>query len=127
MPCRVLLLTTLILAAAGRAAADDPAGIEFFEKKVRPVLAEHCYSCHSTAAKKDRGGLHLDSKAAVLKGGDSGPAVVPGKPAESLLVKAVHYADPDFRMPPKGKLPDGVIADLEKWVAMGAPDPRGGD
>jgi hypothetical protein len=102
--------------------ADD--GIEFFEKKIRPVLVEHCYQCHAKDAKKQRGGLLLDSRAGIRKGGDTGPAVVPGKPAESMLLKAVRHADPELKMPPKGKLPDAIIADLEKWIAMGAPDPR---
>ncbi len=119
----VLALVVVIgLPAVGTAAGGD--GIEFFEKKIRPVLVEHCYKCHSAAAKKDRGGLALDTKAGVLKGGDTGPLLVPGKPADSLLLKAIHYTDPDLRMPPKGKLPASVIADLARWVAMGTPDPR---
>src|SRR5205823_4515254 len=97
----------------------------FFEAKIRPVLVEHCYKCHSTEGKKQQGGLHLDTRDALRKGGDSGPVVVPGKPAESRLVKAVRYDDSDLKMPPKGKLPDAVIADLEKWIALGAQDPRG--
>jgi hypothetical protein len=97
-------------------------GIEFFERKIRPVLVEHCYRCHS-AATKQRGGLVLDSREGLRRGGDSGPAVVPGKPDESLLLRAVRYAE-EPRMPPKGKLPDAAIADLQKWIAMGAPDPR---
>ncbi|MCI0683379.1 MAG: DUF1553 domain-containing protein [Gemmataceae bacterium] len=108
---------------AGPAFAQD-AGIDHFEKRIRPVLAEHCYSCHSSDAKKHRGGLLLDSKAGVLQGGDTSPALVPGKPQESLLIKALRYTDPELRMPPKGKLPDAVIADFEKWVSLGAPDPR---
>ena len=104
----------------------DAAGIEFFEKKVRPVLAEHCYECHSAEAKKGlKGGLALDSREASRKGGDSGPAVVPGKPDESLLIEAVRFTDEALKMPPEGKLPAETIADLERWVAMGAPDPRG--
>jgi hypothetical protein len=112
-----LLACTLSVSAA------DP-GTDFFEKKVRPVLVEHCYKCHSAAAKQPKGGLALDSHAGLRTGGESGPAVVPGKPQDSLLLKAVRYTDDGLRMPPKGKLPDGVVADLEKWVAMGAPDPR---
>ena len=98
----------LVLAGlASPAIGADPAGIEFFEKKIRPVLAEHCYKCHSAEAekaKKLKGGLLLDTRDGLRKGGDSGPAVVPGKPAESLLVKALRY-DGDTQMPPKGKLP----------------------
>jgi hypothetical protein len=117
-----LLLWTLPAAAQ---TPSDP-GIDFFEKKIRPILVEHCYECHSTAAKKDKGKLLVDSKAGLIKGGESGPAIVPGKPNESWLIKGVRYSDPEFQMPPKGKLPAEVIADLEKWIAMGAPDPRGG-
>jgi cytochrome c553 len=120
---RSLLLAIIALAVlAPFTSADD--GIEFFEKKIRPVLVEHCYECHSKDAKKQRGGLLLDSRTGIRKGGDTAPAVVPGKPSESLLLKAVRQTDPELKMPPKGKLPDGVIIDLEKWIALGAPDPR---
>src|SRR5262249_17905689 len=90
-----------------------------------PVLVEHCYKCHAAEAGKPKGGLRLDSRAGLLQGGDTSPAVVPGKPNASLLLKAVRYTDEALRMPPKGKLPAAVVADREKWVAMGAPDPRG--
>ncbi|HVX12951.1 MAG TPA: PSD1 and planctomycete cytochrome C domain-containing protein [Pirellulales bacterium] len=99
-------------------------GIEFFEKRVRPVLVEHCYECHSAEAKKLGGGLLLDSRAGLMKGGDSGPALEPGKPESSLLVSAVRYADQALQMPPNGKLSAAAIADLEAWVKIGAPDPR---
>jgi hypothetical protein len=88
------------------------------------VLVEHCYSCHSTEAKKQRGNLLLDSREGARKGGDSGAAVVPGKPEQSLLLKAVRQTDEELKMPPKSRLPDSVIADLETWIRMGAPDPR---
>ena len=100
-----------------------PAQLDFFETKVRPVLAEHCFECHSARADKLKGGLHLDSRDGLLKGGDSGPAVVPGEPGKSRLIEAVRYGDQDTAMPPKGKLPDGVVKDLEQWVEMGAPWP----
>jgi len=106
-------------------AKPDPAAIDFFEKKIRPVLVEHCYSCHSVESKKQKGGLLLDSRVAILKGGDSGPALVAGKPADSLLLKAIRHLD-DLKMPPKAKLADNIGADFEKWIAMGAPDPRDG-
>ncbi len=106
--------------------APTPEQEHFFESKVRPVLAIHCSKCHSSGAEKLKGGLRVDSREGLLRGGGSGPAVVPGKPDESLLVQAVRYRDEDLRMPPKGKLPDAVIADLESWVRMGAPDPRTG-
>ena len=101
----------------------NPADTEFFEKMVRPVLDAKCLECHSPA-KKVKGGLSLDSKPGWEKGGDTGPALVPGNPGESLLLKAVHWADRDLQMPPKKKLSDAEIAVLEKWIQMGAPDPR---
>lgn len=107
----------------------DAQGVEFFEKKIRPVLVEHCYSCHSDEAEKNkklRGGLRLDSRDGRRKGGDTGPAVVPGKPGEGTLLPALRHAD-NLKMPPKGKLPDGVVADFEAWIARGAPDPRDGN
>ncbi|HEX4588968.1 MAG TPA: PSD1 and planctomycete cytochrome C domain-containing protein, partial [Gemmataceae bacterium] len=119
---RKLFLAISILIPAGTAHAADP-GVEFFEAKIRPVLVDNCYQCHSTTAKKQKGGLHLDTRDAMRAGGDNGPAVTPGKPAESLLLKAVRQTD-ELKMPPKGKLSDAAIADLEKWIAMGAPDPR---
>jgi len=106
----------------------DPAQVEFFEKRIRPVLADKCYKCHSSEATKVKGGLLLDTREGIRNGGDTGPAVVPGNAKESLLLKAIHWQDKDLRMPPEkdgGKLPDNVIADFEKWIAMGAPDPRG--
>ena len=102
---------------------------DFFEKKIRPVLADKCYKCHAADSEKIKGGLVLDTREGIRRGGDSGPAVVPGDLKESLLIEAVHYENKDFAMPPKkagGKLPDEVIKDFEKWVQMGAPDPRDG-
>ncbi len=98
----------------------------FFEAKIRPVLVTHCGKCHSSAAEKLRGGLRLDSRAGLRAGGESGPAIIPGQPDESALVRAIRYRDEDLKMPPKGKLPDTVIADFEAWIRMGAPDPRTG-
>jgi hypothetical protein len=107
-------------------AKPTPEGVEFFEKKVRPVLVKHCYSCHSADAKKLKGELRLDTRDGVLRGGASGAAVVPGKPADSLLIKSINHASGVEAMPPKEKLPPEVIADLEAWVKMGVPDPRDG-
>ena len=104
-------------------AADEANGIEFFEKRIRPVLAEHCYQCHSADAKALKAGLLLDSRDGWKRGGDSGPAIVPGKPSDSLLIKALKYED-GMEMPPKGKLPAEVVADFVKWIEQGAPDPR---
>ena len=100
------------------AAATVPAkDIEFFETRIRPLLADKCYNCHSKQADKVRGGLLLDSSEAVLHGGNTGPALVPGKPDDSLLIQAVRYKDEDLQMPPKGeKLTDQQIADLTEWV-----------
>jgi hypothetical protein len=98
--------------------------LEFFEKKIRPVLVEHCYKCHSTEAKSAKGGLVLDSREGLVLGGASGPAVVAGDPDKSLLIKAVRYGDKELQMPPKSKLATVQVADLETWVKMGAPDPR---
>ena len=107
------------------AAAPSPSQLQFFESKIRPVLVNNCYKCHSQQAEKVKAGLLLDTREAVLKGGDSGPAIVPGDPDKSLLIKAIRYTDPDLQMPPKGKkLADEEIANLENWVRMGAPDPR---
>jgi mono/diheme cytochrome c family protein len=114
--------------AATAAMAADPAGIAFFEQKIRPVFVEHCYSCHSADAKKLKGNLYLDSTEGWQKGGDSNKAViVPGKPDESLLIRSIRHLEPDLEMPPKKpKLSDAIIADLVAWVKMGAPDPREG-
>jgi hypothetical protein len=98
--------------------------IEFFEKKIRPVLVEHCYECHSAQSAKVRGGLLLDTRESLRRGGESGPAVVPGDVAASLLLKALRYED--RKMPPGGKLPDPVIADFQSWIQKGAVDPREG-
>lgn len=103
----------------------SPQQLEFFEAKIRPALIEYCYDCHS-AESKVKGGLQVDGKVALLKGGSTGPAIVPNSPSKSLLIKAINYGDPDFQMPPDEKMPDNVIADLEEWVRMGAPDPRVG-
>jgi cytochrome c553 len=98
---------------------------DFFESKVRPVLVANCYKCHSVEEKKNKGGLVLDSREGWQKGGEHGPAVVPGNPEQSLLIKAVRFEDADLKMPPNGdRLSDAQIAALEQWVRIGAPDPR---
>jgi Protein of unknown function (DUF1553)/Protein of unknown function (DUF1549)/Planctomycete cytochrome C/EF hand len=106
--------------------AITPEQQEFFEAKIRPVLATQCGKCHASTAEKLRGGLRLDSRETLRLGGDSGPAIVPGNPDLSLLIRAIRYRDDDLRMPPKAKLPDAVIADFEAWIKLGAPDPRTG-
>ncbi|WP_439629903.1 PSD1 and planctomycete cytochrome C domain-containing protein [Gemmata sp.] len=121
---RDVVFPLLVLAAfAAPARADEPVNNEFFEKKVRPVLAAHCVDCHGP--KKDKGGLRLDTRANFAKGGDTGPAVVAGNPDKSLLVRVVRYAD-DIKMPPKRKLDDADIATLTEWVKGGAPWPDDG-
>src|SRR5688572_29738007 len=114
-------LGLFVLVAPCAARAADPAALEFFEKSVRPVLVEKCLSCH---AEKAKGGLRLDTRDAALKGGERGPAVVPGKPKEGLLLKALRHTDEDLKMPPSGKLPDRAIAAFEKWIELGAPWPE---
>ena len=116
---------SVIVLSAVPAAAQQPAATnEFFEARIRPVLAAKCYACHNSRMKEPKGYLVLDSKAGVMKGGTLGPAIVPGKPDESKLIHALRYSDPHLQMPPSGKLDDQVIADFEAWIAGGAPDPR---
>ena len=125
----VALLPGLLLSAvaSGHAATAKPtaADLAFYEQTVKPILAGACFECHSHEAKKFKGGLALDSAAAIHKGGDTGPAIVPGDTEKSLLIKAVRYTDADLQMPPKNKkLGSDQIAALEKWVKLGAPMPE---
>lgn len=120
------LAAALAGSGASSLAAGDPAqGVEFFEKHVRPVLINRCYECHS-AEKKIKGGLALDTRDAILKGGDSGPGLVAGDNEKSKIIEAVRYHNHDMQMPPKGRLPAAEVKVLEDWVRMGAPDPRTG-
>ncbi len=128
MDRRALLLVVILSVANGialRAEELDPAGVEFFETKIRPVLVKHCYECHSDAAKEPKGKFRLDSRAGMLAGGESGVAVVPGNVEGSLLIQALRYEGSE--MPPEGKLPPETIADFEQWVKIGLPDPRDGN
>lgn len=118
-------LLLLCTAAAVDLRAADRASLEFFEKEVRPVLARHCYQCHSSRAAQVFGDLRLDSEAAMLQGGRSGPAVVPGDPSGSRLVQAIGYESPQLKMPPAGKLRASEIEALAEWVRLGAPWPQG--
>ncbi|SIN76472.1 EF hand [Singulisphaera sp. GP187] len=125
-------------AKTGEAKPSDPLGnpkpqgpitpqqLAFFETKIRPALVTYCYECHASSAKKIKGGLVLDTREGMRSGGDSGPAVADDPGAASLLLQAIRYTDDDLKMPPKQKLPDAVIEDFERWIAMGAPDPRNG-
>src|SRR5213075_301843 len=118
------ILAALLLLFSAALAEPSPDGTEFFEKKIRPLLAENCFKCHSAQSEKLKGGFRLDSKELALKGGESGKlAIVPGEPEKSLLIEAVHYNNTDIQMPPKKKLNDQQIADLVAWVKMGAPWP----
>ena len=118
----LLFLFFLPLIAGELRAQSD--GAEFFEKKIRPILADSCYSCHASSMKSPKGGLVLDTKAGLRTGGVSGAVIVSGKPQQSLLLRAIRQVDLSLKMPPGDKLSDSVIADFEKWIAMGAPDPR---
>jgi hypothetical protein len=121
MRCWLLLL--MLLAWDTGVARAEPER-EFFEKKIRPVLAEHCYACHSQQATKLKGGLRLDTREGLRRGGDSGPAIVPGDSKASLLLKALRQDE--LTMPPKGPLPPAVVADFARWIDAGAFDPRDG-
>jgi cytochrome c553 len=125
MKVRCVILLPLIACTLSVAAAEiSREDSEFFEKSVRPVLVEKCYSCHSAQAQKLKGKLYLDSRQGVAKGGESGAIISGRDPEQSRLIQAVRWTDPDLQMPPKEKLSDQQIASLERWVRMGAPDPR---
>jgi len=117
-------LVVACFVAPAFAAGPPPDSAEFFEAKVRPVLVEHCYKCHSAGAKKLKAGLRVDGRAHLLKGGDNGPSLLLGDPAKSRLIEAIRYGNSDYPMPPVGKLPAAAIADLEAWVKAGAPWPN---
>ncbi len=124
----VIALAGILLyqAASGAETGLKPAAVEFFETKIRPVLAQDCYECHRSGGKK-KGGLALDYRQVLEQGGDSGKVIVPGDAKASLLIKAIQHKSDDLKMPKaRAKLEEGVIADFEKWVNMGAPDPREG-
>ena len=118
---RLTSLLTILLWASSSLAADRAAKLEFFERKIRPVLVKHCYQCHSSKAKankKLKGGLQLDRHQAAMAGGDSGRVIVPGKPQASLLIKALNYDS--LQMPPNQRLPKRVVADFARWIKEGA-------
>jgi mono/diheme cytochrome c family protein len=129
---RAAVAVCVALISAARLAADIAAApaissedLQFFETRIRPVLADHCYKCHSRDADKIKGGLMLDTREGMLHGGDTGPAIEPGKPEDSLIVDAISYKDADLQMPPKGeKLSDQQVADITEWIRRGAFDPR---
>jgi hypothetical protein len=113
------VLATCATPATSAPAAHDPAAIEFFEKKIRPLLVENCFTCHS-ANTNAHGGLRVDDRAGLLTGGIRGAAVVPGKPEESLLLRAVSYSEKRLKMPPEGQLSPEQIGDLTRWIEDGA-------
>src|SRR5712692_9890997 len=113
---------TILLCACIADAQPSHDGNEFFEKKIRPLLASKCYACHGE--KIASSGLRLDFKAGWERGGNRGTAIVPGDPDGSLLIRAISFRDPQLKMPPGGRLSAAEIADLTEWVRMGAPDPR---
>jgi hypothetical protein len=118
---RLVLIVAVFTCLPAFAEPVSPADIEFFEKQIRPVLSEHCWSCHGP--KKQTAGLRLDSRAAMLKGGESGPAVEQKEPSGSLLLKAIRHQD-DLKMPPKTKLPAAVADAMEVWIKRGSPWPE---
>jgi hypothetical protein len=115
----------LVLAAGSTLAAEpDSAGVEFFEKNIRPILVDRCYNCHSAKSEKIKGKLLLDTRQGVSAGGEGGPIIIPGHPEKSRLITALQYTDPDMEMPPKHQVEARQIEAFEQWVKMGAPDPR---
>jgi hypothetical protein len=128
VPIRILAFSIGVLVSIGAAVAgpqEDGQTQEFFESRIRPVLVEHCYKCHSAGSKELKGGLRLDTRSGLLAGGETGPALTPGNPGESLLLSAMRHDG--LEMPPDEKLPDAVLADFETWIRDGATDPREGD
>ncbi len=135
-PLTALLAAAALLALAPLSQAQPGKGgfadkltaeqLPFFEKKIRPVLVDNCYKCHSADAEKVKGGLTLDTRDGTRRGGETGPVIAPGSADKSKLIASLKHKNPDTAMPPKGKLADNVVADFEAWVKMGAPDPRDG-
>jgi len=121
-PWHLLVLLSGMLAAGNELpAAENAEGIRFFESRIRPILVERCFKCHSQNSSPPKGKLRLDFPKGWLDGGESGPAVVAGKPTESLLISALKYQD--YKMPPGGKLPNAIVKDFTTWIEMGAPTP----
>ena len=120
---RILTITGLVLFLASATSIEAADGSrDLFESRIRPLLIKHCLACHGP--KKQESGLRLDSRSGWVKGGDRGTSIVPGKARDSLLIKAVSHVNPSLKMPPAGKLSTTEIADLSKWVRLGAFDPR---
>src|SRR5678815_3632604 len=115
----ILMVSVWLIPAPARAEGD----VAFFESKIRPTLADHCYKCHSAKSEKLKGGLRLDSREGLSRGGETGAVVVPGHPETSRLIDAIGYQNVDLQMPPKAKLSAQQIEDLTLWVKKGAPWP----
>jgi Protein of unknown function (DUF1553)/Protein of unknown function (DUF1549)/Planctomycete cytochrome C len=122
----IAFVVAFVALHGGTALAAEPIGEPFFRAKIEPVLSADCYQCHSAASEKLKGGLRLDTREGLMRGGDSGPVVVPGESGESTLIQALRHDDGLSMPPKKAKLPDSVIADFARWVDAGAPDPRVG-
>ena len=122
----VVFFASLLASEVTRADEISDAELDFFESKIRPVLVEHCYECHSSKSEDLQANLLLDSKHGILIGGDSGPVIEQGDPDASMLISAMRYNDDSNQMPPDGKLNDEIIDNFVRWVEMGAPDPRDG-
>ena len=119
--CRVFVLLVFLLVQLNGIANQET---NFFEKKIRPILSKNCYECHSAKSKSLKAGLLLDRKAGWVRGGKNGSVIIPGEPGKSILMNALRYDNHDLQMPPSGKLSETVLADFEKWISMGAKDPR---
>jgi hypothetical protein len=119
-----IALTIALHTSSAMGAPADDSKIAFFEKTIRPILINRCYECHSVESGKSKGGLLMDSRDAILKGGDNGPALVAGDPEKSRIIESVRYHNQDLQMPPKGAMSAAEVRALEEWVKMGAPDPR---
>ncbi|HYG78285.1 MAG TPA: DUF1553 domain-containing protein [Planctomycetota bacterium] len=120
LPFTLLAAAALLHPFSASGAESDAASIEFFEKKIRPALIEHCYKCHSAKSEKIKGKLRVDNRNALQRGGETGPGIVPGDPEKSLIIEAIVYKNPDLQMPPDNKLPDEMIQDFIAWVKKGA-------
>ena len=114
------LIAVALIALAAAAAADSKEDREFFERRIGPILRDSCLKCHG--GERTRNSLDVSTRQDLLRGGDAGPAIIPGDPDRSLLIKAVRYQD-NLHMPPKGKLAADKISDLAEWVKRGAPWP----
>lgn len=114
------------LSDSGRRAAlaDEQAALRLFDERILPALKQHCFECHSAKAEEVRGNFRADTKEGLRKGGDNGPAIMPGDPERSFLLRTMSYKEDDYKMPPRGKLDDELLADFARWIKAGAPDSR---